>query len=367
MPFSRPSLTQIINRIESDFVSRISRVTALLRRSVIKVLSRVYGGATHLLYGFLDFQAKQLFATTADSSGLDLHGNEFALPRNTAVKATGGGTATGTNGKVITEGSELISEDDNKYIVDSDATIASGTATIAFTAFTANSASNDDPSITLTFVNPIVGVNTSVTVDSNGIAGGEDVENDDDYRERILQRKRQAPHGGATQDYEVWAEEVAGVTRAFTLEQYYGIGTIGVTFVRDNDTDTIIPNQTELDEVEDYIISHEDPATGKTVGIPTTAEPGLFVFAPTLLPVDFTVQINPNTTAVQAAITAELTDLILRDGGPGQTLILSRISEAISLAQGEISHVLVSPAADVTAENTQVPVLGTITFSTLTT
>ena len=55
-------------------------------------------------------------------------------------------------------------------------------------------------------------------------------------------------------------------------------------------------------------------------------------------------------------------DLILRDGGPGETLYLSRIDEAISLATGEEKHRLDVPVADVTASTGQVHVLGTITF-----
>lgn len=365
MPFTRPKLSEIVDRIDSDFLSRITDSGLLLRRSVLNIIARVYAGAVHLLYGFLDFQSKQLFATTADSTGLDIIGNEFGIARDSASKAIGGGTSTGTNGITAPAGSVLISGDGNRYLTDADATIETGSTLLTYTAETANSDSNDIAGITLTFVNPIAGINTNVTVDSSGITDGDDAETDDDYRERILQRKRQAPHGGAEFDYEVWAKEVAGVTRAWSLPLFNGIGTIGLTFVRDNDT-SIIPSASELTEVEDYIISHDDPATGKQVGIPVTAQPGLFVFAPTELEVDFEIQIDPNSASVQNSVTNELIDLILRDGGAGQTLRLSRISEAISLATGEIRHVLDSPVADVTATTQQVHVLGTITFTTLT-
>lgn len=364
MPFTRPKLSEIVDRIDSDFLSRITDSNLLLRRSILNIIARVYAGAVHLLYGFLDFQSKQLFATTADSTGLDIIGNEFAIARDSASKATGGGTATGTNAVVIPAGSILVSGDGNRYLTDAAATIATGSALLTFTAETANSDSNDIAGITLTFVNPIAGINTNVTVDSSGITGGDDEETDDDYRERILQRKRQAPHGGNELDYEVWAKEVAGVTRSWSFPLFNGVGTVGLTFVRDNDT-SIIPSATELTEVEDYIISHDDPATGTQVGIPVTAEPGLLVFAPAELEVNFEIQLNPNSASVQTAVTNELTDLILRDGGAGQTLRLSRMGEAISLATGEIRHILDSPAADVTATNQQVHVLGTITFTTL--
>ena len=43
-------------------MTRIEGGTSLLRRSVLKVMARVYGGVVHLLYEFLDYHSKQLFA-----------------------------------------------------------------------------------------------------------------------------------------------------------------------------------------------------------------------------------------------------------------------------------------------------------------
>ena len=201
-----------------------------------------------------------------------------------------------------------------------------------------------------------------MTVDSDGITEGTDEETDDDLRERVLTRKRQPPHGGAEFDYEAWALEVSGVTRAWTLPLYYGAGTVGIAFVRDDDVD-IFPDATERATVRAYIVEHEDPGTGITVGVPVTAEPGLIMITLNTLSVDFNISISPNTTAVRAAIQSNIEDLILRDGGPGETLYLSRISEAISLASSESIHRLNSPVADVGASSTQIHTLGTITFA----
>lgn len=363
MPFERPTLTELKTRIQADVETRVTGGTILLRRAVLKVLATVFAGIAHIMYGYLDYKSKQLFATTADTEGLANIGDEYGLNRESATYATGSGTATGTNGAIIPAGSELESTDGNLYTVDTAATISGGTATIDFTASTANADSNDDAGITLTFVSPISGIDTEVTVDSDGITGGADEEEDDGYRERILLRKRQPPHGGAVFDYEKWALEVDGVTRAWAFGEYQGVGTVGVAFVRDDDDGSIIPDATERDEVEDYIIEHTDPASGETVGIPVTAEPGLFIIELTPLSINITVAIYPNTTAVQNAIETELEDLILRDGGPGETIYLSRINEAISLAEGEERHSLTLPITDQAATNTQIHTLGTVTFT----
>ncbi|KKM77207.1 hypothetical protein LCGC14_1372400 [marine sediment metagenome] len=363
MPFTRNTLQEIVDRIVSDLQTRITGATSLLRRSTLNVISKVNAGSVHLLYEYLDYQARQLFVSTADEAGLEAISSEYGITRKAAVAATGGGSATGTNGTLIPSGSELQSTDDQIYTTDDDQTIAAGTATLEFTASAAGEDGNDDAGITLTFVSPIAGINTSVTVDADGIAGGSDEEIDDDLRDRVLTRKRQPPHGGTEFDYEVWALEVSGVTRSWSFPLYNGIGTIGVAFVRDNDSGSIIPDATERATVRSYIVSHTDPGTGKIVGAPVTAEPGLFMIELSQRAVDFNIDISPNTVAVQNAIQSNLEDLITRDGGPGETLYVSRISEAISLASSEARHILNSPAVDITASTSQVQVLGAITFN----
>lgn len=362
MPFDRPTLSTIIDRIQSDFETRISDIGTLLRRSVLKVMAKVYGGAIHILWGFLEYMSKQLFVSSAEDDYLDKIGAEYGLPRNAATKATGTATVTGTTGLTVEAGTELQSDADVVYVVDDDVTLVAGTGTIALTAKEAGADGNDDGGITIEFISPISGINTNATVGTDGFVDGTDEENDNDYRARILLKKRTAPHGGAEHDYKNWCFEVSGVTRVWTFPLYQGLGTIGIAFVRDDDT-SIIPNQTQQDEVYDYLLEHEDPATGETVGIPVTATPGLFMLDITALSIDFNIKISPNTSAVQTAIQQELEDLIVRDGGPGETIYLSRISEAISLAVDEDHHELVSPAADVTASTLQIHQLGTITFS----
>ncbi len=65
----------------------------------------------------------------------------------------------------------------------------------------------------LTLSIPIVGVTSEATVSSE-ITGGADELTDDQLREQLLERIQTPPNGGGPGDYEGWAKEVAGVTRA---------------------------------------------------------------------------------------------------------------------------------------------------------
>ena len=364
MPFTRPTLTEIVVRIQNDIETRLTNVGSLFRRSILKILAKVTGGSNHLLYGYLNYLALQLFAMTADSQYLDTHGGEYGINKNSATYAIGSGTATGTNGTSIPANTELQSSAGQVYTIDSEVTISGGSATVNFTASEAGADGNDDAGITLTFVSPIDNIDSTVTVSSNGIYNGADEETDEAYRERILTRKRLPPHGGSRNDYVTWAKENSGVTRAWCLPQYLGNGTVGLAFVYDDST-SIVPTAAQISDMEDYILEHEDPASGDTIGIPVTAEPGFTVLTLTEQTVNFTISIYPNTAAVQTAVTNELTTLLYNEGGPGETIYDSEINEAISQAAGEERHELVSPTAGIASSFTQVPVMGTITFTTM--
>jgi uncharacterized phage protein gp47/JayE len=362
MAWERQTLTEIISQIKADIVSRITGATTLLRRSILTIISYALGGAVHLLYGNIEYNKAQLFMSTADSESLEKHTNEYGISRTAAVKATCASvTATGTDGTVIPKYSELQSATGQVYLTDDAGIIAGGLSVLSITAKVAGEDGNDDPGISLTFVSPISGVNTTATVGSAGIDGGSDEEDDESLRARGLTRKRYPPHGGADFDYEAWMREVAGVTRAWCIPKYQGLGTVGCAFVRDGD-DNIIPSDAEMLTVKNYLISHTDPITGKTIGIPVDAIDGLYMITLANKAINFTIGLSPNDGDTQAEVLSQLQDLISVDGGPEQTIRLSRIRAAISAAVGEEFHNLVYPTSDDTAAANQIHVLGSITF-----
>jgi uncharacterized phage protein gp47/JayE len=365
MPFTKPTLQDIVDRIEADIEARVTGVnTPLLRRSVLRVLARVLAGAIYLLYGFLSWIKDQMFASTADTDNLEIIGSEYGVTRKVSTFSAGQVDLTGcTPATIIPAGSELEASDGSVYTVDEIVVVdGAGEATIGVTAKVAGSAGDQVAGEVLTFVTPIAGIASSGTVTDDLITDGLDEESDDDYRDRILERKRQPPHGGAEFDYENWMKEVSGVTRAWAIPQYNGIGTIGLAFVRDNDTSSIIPTTAQKDAVKEYIIYHIDPTTGEEVGAPVTAEEGIFMLDLSEDAINFDIDIYPNTPAIQASITSQLEDLILQEGGPGETIYENEQVASINAASGIIAFRINTPSGDIASATNSVPVLGIVTF-----
>lgn len=348
--FTRPTLPQLIDRIQTDINARIPGADSRLRRSVLSVLAFVFAGAVHLLYGFVSFIAQQILPDTARVEFLERHAIIWNVPRKPATGATGNVTFSGVNATVIERGTVLRRADDVQFVTDAEATIAAGTAIVSVTAALAAADSETVSGTTLSLVSPIGGVQSAVIVGGGGLTGGADAEDVEAWRVRILDRIRQPPAGGNANDYEEWALQVPGVTRAWVFPLELGIGTVTVRFVRDNDV-SIIPDNGEVAVVQAYIDARR----------PVTAD--VTVVAPVAVPQDFEITVAPDTTAIRASIEAELADLVAREGVPDGTLYLSRIREAISIAAGEFTHTLVAPAADVVLAQNEIGTMGIVTWT----
>lgn len=349
MAFNRPTLSELITRIRTSIFSRLS--FDQMRRSDAEVYGKELAGASHELHGYLQFISQNVIYDTATSEYLDRWASIWlTTPREAATPAQGNVVFTGVNGVLIPVGTDLVSVDGIEYATNTDVSISAGIANVAVTAMSSGANTNQLSNTILSLTTPIVGVNSSATVDSNGLSQGADTEDDAKLRARLLARIQMPPHGGAKHDYEAWALEVPGVTRAWVYSNESGIGTVTVRFVRDNDV-SIIPDAGEISAVQDHIDSV------RQVGMK-----GCYVVAPIASPLNFTIAVTPNTSAVQAAVQSELIDLIKRESVPAGTILLSHIREAISIAAGESNYIMTAPSADVTNGAGYMSTFGTISW-----
>lgn len=351
MPFDRPTITELRDRIFADFESHLPGTDPRLRRSREGAFAKALTGASHEMYGALDWYYRQAMVDTAETAELERHAAIWNITRLAASTAAGSVDVTGTDGTDLPAGTELQTGDGVSYTTDSLVTIAGGTATVEVTAVEAGAAGNQLAGVTLSFISPVVGIDSQGTVAAGGIGGGADVESDESLRERVLDRLQQPPQGGSESDYIQWARSVAGVTRVFIEPGGLGAGTVVVRFMMDDAYSDGVPQQADVDAVAAVI----DPLR------PVTAS--VTVYAPVPQPVDLEIQLTPDTTTVRTAVTAELQDLLRRIAAPGATIPISKIREAISIAAGEEDHNLVTPVADVTTLAGEIAVLGTITWS----
>jgi uncharacterized phage protein gp47/JayE len=355
VPFDRPTLAELVTRVRGDIRGRLGITGQLVRRATANVLAAVWAGAVHMLHGHLEWLTEQLFADTAIREFLLRMAAMFGITPTSATFASGVVTATGTDTTVIPVDTVLVRDDGATYVVTAEATITAGEAAVSVEAVEAGDDGNLDAGEELSFESPIAGVDSTATVDEDGITGGVDEETTEATRARFLLHLRRPPTGGSEQDYEAWALAVAGVTRAWVYENEDGLGTVTVRFVMD-ELEDIFPDAAAVTLVQTALDER------RPVAVEVTAA------APDPLEVDFTIAPTPDTSAVRAAIEAELVDLLARMAEPGDgagrgNVLLSQIRTAIGIAEGVTDYTLTVPSADVEPAVGELAVLGTVTWA----
>ena len=360
MAWTRPSINTIYTRIIGNLETRIREAqpeveqVKITRVSLLGILALVIAGVLHMMYGYIAWIMRQLFPETAEDEYLDRHLALKGMSRLPASFAHGACTFTGTNGTTILAGTEVITVTGLIYSTDGDVEIAVGTATVAVTCTTSGSTGNTALS-SVTMVNPLPGVDTAATL-STLPTGGSEAETTEAARQRLLDVWRQPPSGGRAYDYESWAKEVSGVTRAWAIDCYNGPSTVGIVLANGN-------------EAVSELVKSDAAAY-----LDTKKVLGSILYVENIVPTEFTFTINlPNMEGYKSTdVTALLTQLFTDESEPAGTIKISHVYNAILSAN--VSDFLIESierdgtpvaVADLETEGLGLPILGTITYGVM--
>jgi len=357
MPWSTPTLKDV-RKLTRDYVLSQLGARTLIPNSALRIMSDAKAGLAHLVLLYIDWLAKQLVPDTAEQEWLDRHGNiwlrnaDGSKGRKAATFAAGSLTFTGASGTVIPAFSVLRGSNSIDYQTTEDGEIGGdGTGSAAAEALTAGIASNLTEGDVLSFIEIIAGVDGQATVVE--MDGGVDEENDDQLRERVLERIQKPPMGGDVDDYVAWAKGVAGVTRAWASDDM-GPGTVIVWFMMDDlrADNRGIPTADDVANVQAYL------DTMRPVAVKD-----LFVEAPVPLFYDLTIaNLATDTPTVRGKIEDAIKTMELKRSRPGQTMYRSWVDEAIAGAVGEDHHELTFTTTAM-PEAGNMPFVGTILYA----
>ncbi len=351
MSLDTPTLSELTAAAQADINGRLDGADSRLRRSWLGVLARVFAGLVKGLYGLISALMKEMLPDTATATGwLPRHGAIRGVPQKAATFASGPVDLDGSDDAVVAAGEILQALNGVQYRVMADVIFDGDSATAQVEAVVAGAAGNAIAGVQLSFVSPVAGVSSAAVVATGGIAGGNDAEDPEAWRARILDRIRKPPQGGSRADYEQWVKSVPGVTRVWVYPRWAGAGTVGLAFVYDGRED-VVPSSDEraamLAWLADLCPVH-------------LADYGLYVIALTAAPDSFSIRLTPNTEQTRQATANALIDLYSREARPGGTMLLTHIEEAIALARGVTDFDLLLPTDDIDHDPTDMPAVGDI-------
>jgi uncharacterized phage protein gp47/JayE len=167
-----------------------------------------------------------------------------------------------------------------------------------------------------------------------GISGGNDVETDDELRERILFRIMHPSRGGTKSDYIQWVKNCPGFVagNVWVYPSYLSPGNVGVTLMTKS-YKTPFPTEAELERVRKELTTQIPVGTSVTVYPLVQKE------------IDFKITLNnpKNLDLIQDAIQR----LLFESALPETTLTLSKMNYTLSNALKGDGYTLVSPTQDI--------------------
>ena len=275
------------------------------------------------------------FTQTTYGEYLNRKGQEVGVPRRPAISAVGILTVTGEAGTVIPEGTHVSTHStDNAPAVffktTQEAEIGlDGSVDVPIEAVEPGASGNVAADAIILLAEPVPGV--TAVINNEATTGGLDEEDDESYRNRILEAADKDEGDGNISDYEIWAKEVPGVGYVLVVPLWQGPNTVRVVIL---DQDGNIPSANLVDAVQEYLDpgrrgSGEGRAPiGDKVTVQAPTEVELFITIPSLV-------VESGYTAEQAKenlITAARMYII--SVSPGGIIRIKDLEAAIAAAPG---------------------------------
>lgn len=360
MAYQLPTLPELLARCRSLFGIAEPADTLRLKPNVHDQVAKVLGLLSFELSQRIGYLFDQIFASRADEIWLVRHGYELGIVRRQASKALGTATGSATTGVVFPAGLIFVRADGARFETTASAIGVGGQVAFEIRAIEPGAAGNTDAGVTMA-PEDVIGIpdfSGLLTVGSAGLGGGAEAEDLEEFRARILARKRNPPHGGSKADWQRWALEVPGVTAAF-VDTFAGDSReVWIAFLFEGRANGI-PTSGDVAVVQAYL---DDDARR-----PVTAR--VSAVAPTTQAVAMTIRIEPDTAEIRSRVQAEIAAMFAdraKPATPNASAIFYRgwIAEAIARAVGEDNHTLSVPSADIVVSTPgAIPIPGTITWT----
>jgi uncharacterized phage protein gp47/JayE len=298
MAITSPKLSEIQAQIVSDIESKTSQTIPLLSKAVWRIWGFALAGVWLILFKYGTDAFKQRFAQTASRKWLIIAGEQIGVFIQAATVFEGEAevestTDTGT----LDADTQLVNNNTGVvYTIDTTVVKAIGTMTFDLTATVGGEIGDLQVGDTIDFVTPIPGLaNTAeITVITTS---GEDEEDLETYRGRVIDGYQKKPQGGASADYEQWGLEAPNVINIYPYANILP-GIVDIYVEVDNQTDGI-PTSAQLDATEQYILF--DPTTGSAKRRPVTAELNILAITRSSFDVEIT-GLSPDTPDIRNTI-----------------------------------------------------------------
>lgn len=345
--YARPDYAALFARIDAD----LAALPAVLRAP----LASAWAKACHGEHGYLAWIDAQCSPLTCELERLYDWAALYGVDRLLATAAQGTVLATGTVGVHLLAETMLRGQNGLDYVVLSAVTLGAGSTPVLVRCVDTGSAGNQPADSILTLIDPVPGIDGSLTAFVGGLTGGAEDEVVDAWRARVVDEWQvtvtRGARSGKPADYRFWATSAhPSVTGALVQPHALGVGTVLVRPIC-NGLANRAPSEAVLAAVADYYY-----------GIaPATADWRLAV--PIVHAVNVSIHLLPgfDTAGNRLAIEAALAAAVFAEASETSVLGLAEIDAAIATVTSQ--YVRVAPVAEIAVAAGEVLVLNPVVWS----
>lgn len=351
-------MEKTIDTIYSEMLAVFGEVSGYLPSSSCDLAARLYAAAAQLqgLYLQAQWLLNQSFPQTAAGEYLDRHAQLRGIRRSIATCATGklrfGVPAAVSSDLAVKSGTVCMTKDGVRFATTNDAVLKAGSLHVDVPAMALEPGRQGNAATNTVTIMAAMPVGIKACTNPSAFSGGEDEEDDEGLRQRLLDTYRRLPNGANAAYYEQTAMSFTGVAAAVAVKHPRGVGSVDIYIA----TDAGIPSAALLAEVNKYLQEKREITVD------------LWVKTPTIKPVSIQVAVQPATgytfeTAqadADAALRAAFTGALL-----GKEVTLAFLGNLLYDLDSVQNYRFTSPTADIPANPTTLPYLGRVTITQL--
>jgi len=317
---------------------------------------RLYAAAAELqaLSIQADWVLDQSFPQTAQGVYLDYHAAARGLTRIPAVKAKGVlrflVDSAGAADRVIDQGTVCMTEAGVRFQTTQEGVLKAGELYVDVPAEAVEAGASGNAAEGAVCLLTACPIGITACANPDAFLGGCEAESDEALRARILDSYRRLPNGANAAWYEATAMSHDGVTAAKAVGRARGIGTVDVYIA----SAVGVPDEALVAEVQ------EDLSARREIAVDVEVK------APAAQTVDVSVEVKTAPGASFPAVQAEVENALasyFNGQRLGKGVLLAELGRLIFSAEGVENYHILSPSADLAANDTALPVLGTLTVA----
>ena len=346
-----------LETIYSEMLETFGQASGYIPHNSCDLAARLYAAAAQIqsLYHQAQWVLEQSFPQTAQGVYLEQHAALRGLQRDHAAHATGlirFGSSASPMDLTIDAGTICMTRSGIRFVTTEDAVLTAGSSHIDVPAQAVNAGTAGNVAAGLITVMSAIPIGIQACVNPAAFSGGIDAESDETLRARLLDSYKRLPNGANAAYYEQTALTHPGVAAAVAVGRPRGVGSVDLYIA----VDTGIPDAETLHVIGAYLQPRREISVDLQVLPPT----------PEAVDISVAIQPTPDATFDEArtqadnALRSTFTGALL-----GKGITLAELGDLLYHLDTVQNYHFAQPTADVPANPTILPVLGTVTIEEL--